>query len=1358
MNTKLNKVRTEYSKFSKNQVLTEKQLNQFLDYFDDQDHLSRVALSGVGIVCGFEITLQEDNSLIIKQGNGVTTDGDFIYLRRPSSEDLHGLKDINFDSLQFTHYRLYENKDVPYAPFTSEERTVNTWELSTSINDKAAGANFASLSEFESKEEIAIQNMVVLLYLEYYSQEGDLCSALTCDNQGIEQIHELKVLLVTEDDAEFILRNDTIYNKHHFEQKIIDLPKVKIKRVLANANNTKNLKNLKNSYYEEIVRTSTLEKLGDGLDTILTILHKDKIKDKVINQFKIDKNAIPWDFQYKYDRLKDLISTYNELRCLLLELDIECLPNLLSFPKHLMLGKPVDTNRVIKYRHKFYKSPTHKHNNSLEKISILLDRVDSILTKYQVKNDHKNLDITPSNQGKKLGEKAIPFYYDVDEEMVKSWDSGKTGCYKEGENLSFHKGSLLEEDFILNPLNYSIDDNNFLRIEGHQGMMYREAFEQITKLKEDHGLPFDLKMLSLEHSDSDINLDDYACEFEDLKILVDAWTSEQDCVLKSVSSFFSSFSIEEPGENVKEVEYTQTTPSKTPEKSPATKESLPAMEIIGTMKEDTNEYNIKKNYADLLSKQSINVEKSEKILEKINQEEETIGKSFLEIVAENPADSKEKVSEKIKRNLSSKMDTKLWEEEPVMKDFVLNSSVDLLLNAYDVTKNTPLDIKGINKDQIIKYETSIEDVCNQVKKLKTEYQKVELKESIKEIVGLLIIQLSTICCAGEKLNLLLREIEKRKEEIILQTQLSKFAAKHPGLEHHAGVPIGGTFVLAYLAENAVDQITYDSSKITATFTSQPQTSYKTLSEKNKLTERDNESIKTLDWYKESSINSHGKIVLINERASRDIIFVKKQDIKYGQFKYSVVIGESIAETVSNLADFLNSFWEASGVSKQARATAKKESLIIELIDIPVNKNEYFLQFMDPKIINTSEPLYFPPTKVIEENKTIQNTVIADFALPYMCCSDCKPINYVLPKTAYFLGLPTESLCIDEETERLPFTVRPADGVVRDAISQGFDSAIVEEDGMYFFDPSLLDESYYGTPLKFTVNDEPTSCKITIYKKLTNSISTSVAYNRDKSQATVTFTVLGDSIPNYASFLWEFGDGTSSSEKPSINYTLTKTYSLPVNIKNVVSPKVTIHNGNCEETIDIKEITFDDPIQEPKLDEKCIEANKKTLEKTYNDLNIKIDIDSKIQKGVISPMMTYYKNVIDNSEKYLGGAKNSDLMEEFKPLFNNLFQAIITFRKDQKALAILSLYLRELIKLFYAILHCQSKEVLEKDAKIIQGFQNMIASALETLLKNKILIDQKKELSTYLTNYLKNFNKADYISNFIQKTLIGLLSK
>ena len=80
--------------------------------------------------------------------------------------------------------------------------------------------------------------MVVLLYLESYSKAGDLCSQLTCDSQGIEQVSRLRVLLVSKDDAKYIASKDGIYNKYDWYETYASLPEVSAKRVVVNTKNT----------------------------------------------------------------------------------------------------------------------------------------------------------------------------------------------------------------------------------------------------------------------------------------------------------------------------------------------------------------------------------------------------------------------------------------------------------------------------------------------------------------------------------------------------------------------------------------------------------------------------------------------------------------------------------------------------------------------------------------------------------------------------------------------------------------------------------------------------------------------------------------------------------------------------------------------------------------------------------------------------------------------------------------------------------------------------------------------------------------------------------------------------------------
>ncbi|WP_159103005.1 hypothetical protein, partial [Flavobacterium sp. B17] len=73
----------------------------------------------------------------------------------------------------------------------------------------------------------------------------------------------------------------------------------------------------------------------------------------------------------------------------------------------------------------------------------------------------------------RLGDKAIPYYYNVDKLLLDKWNYEKTKTDRETYNLSYHTGNLASDDFIQNPLNYNIDNNDFYRIEGHLGLPYK---------------------------------------------------------------------------------------------------------------------------------------------------------------------------------------------------------------------------------------------------------------------------------------------------------------------------------------------------------------------------------------------------------------------------------------------------------------------------------------------------------------------------------------------------------------------------------------------------------------------------------------------------------------------------------------------------------------------------------------------------------------------------------------------------------------------------------------------------------------------------------------------------------------------
>ena len=1148
MSTKLNTITTQYRKFNSNQVLTESQLNEFLDFFEDQDHLSRIGLSGVGIVCGFKITynISSPKTITISQGYGVTTDGDLLTLQNPSTDKADegdsSLKSIDLSSKTYTHFRKYESDKVMYKPFFySGEDQIELWELQAAEELPEGDTSFSELDLFDD-----LSDKVVLLYLENYSKEGDLCTALNCDNQGIEQVANLKVLLVSTENAKYITGFDAIYNEHDWYQSYLALPEISAKRVILNSSNTKTLSLLKQNYYNAIKSDLTLTDLKLGYDVIMAKFDRPLISSGITSLFNFSISAVPLDFQYRYDVLKDLIDTYNDIKELLLHINVHCCPNIGSFPKHLMLGKLVEVKEYPSLRHRFYKSPIVGHEErNYRKVISLLDRASELVKKYLDINKGNEIKITPSQAHGELEHKAIPFYYEVDGNLLKHWSFEKSVNLSQTYNLSYHTSNLANTPSIQQPLLYNIDGHSFYRIEGHQGKVYREALDQILKLKETYGLGFDVKLLSIDASKQNINIDDYKCEFEDLKVIQKAWITEQECILSALTKFFSGFSTKDIGINIKDAEY------------------VGKAIAFPVVKKESKEKNIPLEVSKMDYAYRKNV-----VQDNVVEDDNTVGKIMKIALDNNENGSINDIKNAALALVDQQVKTEEWNANSDIRDLVIYDSIELMTSAYILTKNLPRDLLDINAVNIATYNQSVESICALAKRMKGRYQKIALDNITKQISSMQINQLSMICCSGEKLKILLEEIEKRKQDILIQLQLAEFVKKHPGLEHKAGVEPGGTFVMVYLTENTSDKDIYKRVTMELEFLNQPS----------------------------SQKGDKGALQLWDERLSTEFMFVTTfKSIVLRRFNEVVPVGKSLEETVENFADFLNNIWRRAGALASCAAKATGTTLTIIITDKLVRKKENFIQFENKKIVGTADKIFFDSNYLINTNVVLKNLVVADFALPYMCCSDCASINFIVPKEPVFLSLPEPFICLEKETEPIPFTISPKDGVVKAVVSDGKDGGVTKDaSGMYVFNPLSVDKSLYGTSIHFTVNNEETNCEITVYDKTELAVITDVQYNANITQATVLFKVLGE-ISKDITFTWDLGDGTTSNEKP-VEGIFSFVYNLPVNVSNSVKPSLTISNGFCQSEIKIPELIFKDPVNvNLRIKEKaCIDSKSATL--------------------------------------------------------------------------------------------------------------------------------------------------------------------
>ncbi|MDY0933115.1 PKD domain-containing protein [Chryseobacterium sp. CFBP8996] len=505
MDNQLKNISTQYRKFTKGQYVKSPQFNEFLDFFEDQDRLSKVMLQGVGIVCGLKpqpiyLSGQLDK-ILLSQGVALTTDGDLLTLNKTNevSKELYmsDLKTINLENKQYTHFKVYDNFKVRYPSFSiGATGQIELWELATA---EEANSDFQPINNLSN-----LEDKYLLLYLESYEKEIKPCRGVDCDNHGIQQIRNLKVLVTTADGIKYILERDQIQKHPLFIENILEEVKqerVIVERLILDRGIDAQFSSseVKDLYRNVLVKNNYGKNIFEKINAISNLIGISAVDHQNFKNKLEECFGQKAGFQYAYDVVKDLSDTYSEIIKLLPKAFTKCLPDLVSFPKHIMLGKLTSNIQLDSTRHQFYNSPVLDDDKATKKVILLINRFKQQVQNFRYSDDFENeaqIKITPSQKLNPLSNKAIPFYYQITEEFLKVWNFDKTSNRSSGENLGYDAGLLSSEMHIQNPLDFNIDTNSFYNIEGHQGMDYYEAFEKIKQIRDKQQLGFDIMGLS----------------------------------------------------------------------------------------------------------------------------------------------------------------------------------------------------------------------------------------------------------------------------------------------------------------------------------------------------------------------------------------------------------------------------------------------------------------------------------------------------------------------------------------------------------------------------------------------------------------------------------------------------------------------------------------------------------------------------------------------------------------------------------------------------------------------------------------------------------------------------------------------
>ncbi|RPI19306.1 MAG: hypothetical protein EHM58_02295 [Ignavibacteriae bacterium] len=951
--------------FEPNQVLSDRHLNTLINYLEQQDRLTKNKIIGMGIVCGLEITAGND-VIKISKGCGITSQG-FI---------------MTFCNTEFRHYMPYNSRSFPEhlnlictcrdndntaVPFYKEK-------VNDSYNDIYKGKifqlitseEFDNLNTDEKKSasiisELNLDKYAVVLFLETEEVNLKNCDNNDCNDKGSRMDFDVKALLVKK----------TILNslKKQYEKPLPDIKSsvspslhhIELQRYNVPDQDLKSADDVLQAF-AGLVDDAKLKGIAEVLNYCYVnyyYLLKDEPNNpfsQVFEQFKSLRDKIissqPVLIQYFYDFIDDILNAYYEFKNKVFHVTSWCCSDEMRFPLHLMLGEAsVNTNPFIKSKYREYFIYTPLYNNQeekLEEVRLLFTRIRLLIQEVSFDSiadfEKKFVKITPSRNGYTyLSDRCIPYYYntvDPGNELYRYWNYDKIKRGNERFNLSYYSSIYCTAPNIVSPLLYDLERFNFFRIEGHIGKYISTALNVVKSLQLQFNLPFETAALSADYIGALVKGEEPKCVIEDLESDYRTLITEFICKIHDAYSFVANIKYEP------QISYVFNPPVLNSDTSTAKSESDPSAAkenidifIFHSMNNALN-FKVNKPYISSM----VNEYQALKNYQKGNTferlfrqtQETTIGKYYsenLKEVFENPV------------NLSNISNDRLK---------LYHYFFDFIDNVEDLIKElTEHELAEINITLIKSMYAKLSETINFNHRLINDFyiplimSKTSVQPLNEEEQGLLNIfvkniQLLNQSCFIERLESLKNEYIRRTAQYRLAKNFINYFRKHPGLEHKAGVPKGGTFILVYHEER-----------------------------RNRLIDPG-----TLYINKEL-----GNLLLTNFHA------LLKPEVKPDEMEFNTRLTQIATlykdpDIYLKLKDAMNNMMDDC---KELPEEKKKK--IIDIIEKPPRESRFELT---------------------------DGMVIADFYIPYVCCSDCQPVAYILQETHKEEAI-KPTLEIDKET-------------------------------------------------------------------------------------------------------------------------------------------------------------------------------------------------------------------------------------------------------------------------------------------------------------------------------------------------------
>lgn len=1113
-------ITNDYPVFEADQVLTNENLNDLFNYLDEQDRLTRCKLLGSGIVCGLEITYT-NNTINISKGCGLTSQGFIIlfcdhigtngythcipYLKTPFPNDLQLIIQCGSEP-DMNHIPFYSSSDGTTVANTRSGLFLLLTEEEYNALD--ANTKTAAVSISQSGK---LSDYAVVLFLEAKESSLKNCDTNDCNNKGSRIDFNILPLLVNK-------KLLSSFGNSSGNNGNLQFTHVELRRYNVPFKNLNSSHDVLNSFVN-LLDDNTIQNLSNDMKYCFQqygyLLSNPSLNpfDSFFNDFKISlKLAIlqrPILIQYFYDFIDDLIKAFYEFRYKVINVASECCGNEMKFPFHLVLGEAtVNTNSDNRaaYRQYFIYSPLFdRQNEELNEIRSLLKRMELMIETFLLKGMtasefrifiDRTIKITPSHYGNAfLSERCIPYYYDVINEkdpnnldnLFYYWNYEKTKRGNEQFNLSYHASSYSNDDTVINPLYYDIEPFNFFRIEGHIGKPINSALSIVKSMQKQLNLPFDVIALSADYIGALLKGEDPECCIQDLESDYRILISDFICKLHDAFCYISRIPYKPAvilAESVSGVTKKAATTKKTAKAAAATSTGIidniltissPAILSIARpfISELVNEFQAAPTYVKGTTLSHLCVPPAD-----------TIGGYYINMLSKGAF--KNPISPNAGDNVSV-----LYRHFFEFIDSIESMLLILMTESLD-----SLDT-AIFKTTYTRYQTEINAINRLVSTIAKELGDKAINTIYEVLTELFInnLQILLHTCITEKLEALKREYLRRQAQLRLAKNFNYYFKMHGGIEHKAGVPRGGTFILVYHEER-----------------------------RNRFVDSNS--------------------IFINKELS-NIMLSRFSSLLKPEAKPDTLESEAKLFTVATL-------YKDPALYLQFKDVMQK--YLDECKDLPNDtRNQISV------IINR------PPPGTTGFNLT-DGAVIADFYVPYLCCSDCPPITYIISQPVT-ITIDKKEFCKDDKG-KYPVTLDPAGGVLK------IDGKKVSNSTNFSIQPAELSLGQHT--LTYTVNNKSTSATIRIVNQFKASFLKGHPQKSYRFVEDIDFSIKSSARPD-AIYNWDFGDNTT---QPNGGLRQKHHYDDPIKKAGQYSFTVTviIIDGPCQQKIEANFTIDTTPIQ------------------------------------------------------------------------------------------------------------------------------------------------------------------------------------